>query len=325
MKYQNSAAKEVNKNLNRKPYPSQLIIDVHSYCNAKCLICPYNSLKKDIQMGIMPDRLFNKIVYDYTTLCEKYNFKGHVLFCNMGELCIYPNTTMQRMKLVINQGLDFDIQTNASLLTPETVDKIIQTGFSGSIVISCHGISPDVYSKIMGLNLNTTLKNIDYLLTKYNNSKIGIQSIPYNWPLGESRKIHKYWKSKGISVRMPLPNNRGGLLTNINDKTKKSVVGCTAGRPLGEMVICFNGDVVLCCNDMGQKEVIGSLQNNTIEEVWNGPGMVARLKQIYFELPSAPDFICKRCEFGITSHSKLVRLKRNLIYELRKFFLTRIW
>jgi radical SAM protein with 4Fe4S-binding SPASM domain len=36
------------------------------------------------------------------------------------------------------------------------------------------------------------------------------------------------------------------------------------------MVIDWNGDVVLCCDDWNHSTVLGNLKEQTIEEIWNG-------------------------------------------------------
>jgi len=313
------------KELHRNPYPRQIIVDIHSYCNAKCKICPYHFLKTKNPMGVMEETLFTKIIDDFSLLSRNNHFRGHVLFCNMGELFIYPEITADRIKYVIRRGLDFDIQTNAALLAPEVFDRLRETEFAGSITISLHGISPRVYQESMGLDLAKTLKNIDYLSQNYPKEKIGIQSIPYHWPKGEARRIHSYFRRKGIRVRMALPNNRAGLLPQIAGHKHRTLNGCTANRPLGEMVICYNGDVVLCCNDMGQQEIIGNVKKNTIQEVWNGETMLDRISQIYCGTPSPENFLCRKCEFGITSKSLLNRFIRNIRHETVKFALTHLW
>jgi radical SAM protein with 4Fe4S-binding SPASM domain len=311
--------------VSRDRYPKQLIIDIHSYCNARCEICPYPTLKTKNPMGIMDEDLFKKIVEDFSNLSKKHNFAGIILFCNMGELFVYPQIAIDRLQYVLQLGLTTSIQTNAALLSPKVVELLKNTGFDGPITISCHGISPHVYKRVMGLDISKTLKNIDYLLQNYPREKIGIQSIPSHWPRGEAERIRAFFKQKGISVRMPLPNNRAGLLPEINVYKKEALLGCNPNRPLGEMVVCFDGDVVLCCNDMGREEIVGNLKNNSIEEVWNGKEMLNKINQIYCGEQSSDDFICKKCEFGVTSASVLTRLVRNTSYEIKKFFLTHVW
>ncbi|HLA27525.1 MAG TPA: radical SAM protein [Syntrophales bacterium] len=309
----------------RDSYPKQLIVDIHSYCNARCSICPYPFLKKKNPMGIMDENLFIKIIDDFSDLSKKNEFRGDVLFCNMGELFVHPKIAIDRLRYVIQSDLNFSIQTNAELMTPEVVDSLKGTGFNGPVTISCHGISADVYKRIMGLNIDKTLRNIDYLSHNYSKDKVDIQSIPYHWPRGEAKRVRSFFRQKDITVRMPLPNNRAGLLPEIAVRNKTSLCGCNPGRPLGEMVICFDGAVVLCCNDMGREEIVGNLKNNTIQGVWNGNEMLQKISQIYGGAPSPNDFICKKCEFGITQNGFVNRLVKNIRYETEKFFLAYLW
>ncbi len=308
--------------LDRTPYPHQIIIDVHSYCNGRCTICPYDRLKDRLPMGVMEEELFRKIVDDYHGLCRRFGFHGKVLFCSMGEFFLYPEITIERMAYVIGKGLAFDIQTNAAAMLPRWVDKLIEQGFSGSFMISCHGVTPDAYEPIMGLDLERSLANIDYLLEKYPKERICIQAIPHHWPFGETRRVRRYWRKRGVHVRLPLPNDRAGLVKGLGQGTKARLVGCNTNRPLYEMICNIKGEVQLCCNDMAQKEIVGSLAEQSIEEVWNGPEMRKRIEQIYCGVPSPPDFICHHCELALTSESPLARLGSNLRHEARKFWLT---
>ncbi|MFA5181232.1 MAG: radical SAM/SPASM domain-containing protein [Syntrophales bacterium] len=310
--------------LNRNPYPKQIIVDIHSYCNAKCKICPYHFLKTKNPMGVMEEDLFIKIIDEFYTISKSGNFTGHVLFCNIGELFINPELAVDRIKYVTRKKFRFDIQTNAALLTPEVFNMLKETEFCGAVLVSFHGISPHVYKETMGLDIEKTMRNIDYLTQNYPKELIGIQSIPYNWPKGEAKRIRSYFRRKGIKVRMPLPNSRAGLLPQITEHKNRRLIGCTANRPLGEMVICFDGEVVLCCHDMGRQEIIGNVKKNTIQEVWNGEIMLNKISQLYCGKPSSENFICRKCEFGIASKSLLTRLIRNIRHETKKFALTHL-
>ncbi len=309
----------------RAPYPKQLIIDIHSYCNARCAICPYRHLKTKNPMGVMDERLFAKIIDEFSRLSRKHHFQGRCLFCNMGEPFVYPGMAVERIEQVTSRGLAFDIQTNGELMEPEVVDKLKKSGFNGTITVSCHGISASVYKRVTGLDIAKTLKNIEYLSANYPREKILIQSIPCHWPKGEARRLRSYFKQRGIHVRMPLPHDRAGLVAGLRATDNRTLIGCRENRPWGEMVICFDGDVPLCCNDMGRREIVGNLQNQTLEEVWNGELMVNRIEQISGEAVAPVDFICRKCEFGVASTSLGSRLIRNLRYETKKVFFTYLW
>jgi MoaA/NifB/PqqE/SkfB family radical SAM enzyme len=242
----------------------------------------------------------------------------------MSELFLYSEV-IDRVEYVLDSDLDFHIQTNGNRMSPKIIDRLIRCGFNGEMMISCHGITPGIYKDIMGLDISAALTNIDYLIQHYPKNKIGIQAIPYGWPRGEARRVRKYWRRKGIRVRMPLPNNRAGLLPSIKTEYKRSLTRCNQDRPLGEMVVCFNGDVILCCNDMAQQELVGNLRESSIEEVWNGEIFLDKIRQIYCGKPSSEDFICKMCEFARFSNSQILRLINNIRYSVKRFFLTHIW
>ncbi|MEW6739997.1 MAG: radical SAM/SPASM domain-containing protein [Nitrospirota bacterium] len=310
--------------LTRLPYPSNLILDIHSYCNASCKTCPYHDLSKDLTMGIMEEGLFKKIIDEFSSIVKKYPIRGHVLFCNMGELFIDPNV-FEKISYVLNSGLKLVIQTNAFLLTPERTDRLISTGFQGPIYISCHGITPKVYRQVMGLDINKTLKNIDYLIEHYPKERIQIRAIPYKWPIGEVIKVKRYWKERGIRVKIFLPNSRTGLVPDCSSWNLKypgeKLKGCKKTLPLRDMVVSFDGDAVLCCEDMGRRAVLGNLKESSVQEVWNSERAKDILEKIFLGKPSERDFICKTCEFGVsTPLKKIIRTIDNEWHRLLKCY-----
>src|SRR5512139_918178 len=74
----------------RLPYPSNLILDIHSYCNAACKTCPYRDLSKALPMGKMDEALFIRIIDEFGAIKREHGVRGHVIFCNMGELFLDP-------------------------------------------------------------------------------------------------------------------------------------------------------------------------------------------------------------------------------------------
>jgi len=306
----------------RLPYPSNLILDIHSYCNASCKVCPYKGLSRKMTMGMMEAELFKKIIDEFSLIARSHPIRGHVLFCNMGELFIDPDI-FEKISYVLKAGLELVIQTNAFLLSPDYTDRLISSGFKGPIYISCHGITPDVYKNVMGLDIDRTLNNIDYLAKHYPKELIQIRAISYNWPVGEALNVKRYWKEKNIRVKIFLPNSRTGLVPDCASWQYKypgsKLRGCKKTLPLRDMVVAFNGDAVLCCEDMGRKVVLGNLKERSLHDVWSSERSRDILEKIFSGKPSGDDFICKHCEFGVsTPFRKIIRTLDNELHHLLK-------
>jgi radical SAM protein with 4Fe4S-binding SPASM domain len=305
----------------RNRVPANMILDIHSYCNAKCEICPYPELSRKLSMGTMDEWLFHKIIDDFALIVKEHKVRGHILFCNMGEPLVDSNV-ISKIDYASKAGLQCVLQTNAFLLTREKTDQLLATGFNGPIYISCHGITPAVYKNVMGLDIEQTLKNIDYLIERYPRENIQIRAVPYQWPLGEVLRVKRFWRNRGVRVKIFLPNSRAGLVSQcLSSRLKypgEKLRGCKKNLPLSDIVVAFNGDVILCCEDMGRRVVLGNLKEKSIEQVWNSSLANNILDQIYNGRHSGSEFICKQCEFGVST--PLQRIARFVDNELGRLF-----
>ncbi len=295
----------------RLPYPTGIILDIHNYCNARCIICPYTKLQKKIPQGIMSWELYTKIIDDYQHLMEKYTFQGKLTYCQMGEPFILKDIS-KWVKYAIERNIEVYFNTNASLLTPSVVNSLIEAGYNGLFNISFFGISKEIYEDIMGLSYDNTINNIVYLLKNYPRKKILINAVNYKWPKGEKQKVLKYWGERDISVTISKPLSRSGLMRNIKNPPKKRIAGCGTERVLFEMVISINGDVLLCCHDMARENILGNLRESTIYEIWNGKKFQNIITAIYSGNSLSPNFICRRCEESV-SYWSIRRMVKNLM------------
>jgi hypothetical protein len=296
----------------RTPYPHNLIIDIHSYCNARCLICPYPTVKDQLPMGKMDDALFRRIIDEFARVKADHPIRGHVIFCNMGELFLDPEV-FWKLSYVENSGLEMIIQTNAALLTPEKTDRLLDCGFKGPIHISFHGITKEVYEGLMGLPYEKTLANVHYLLKRYQRNLVHIRAFVYRWPWGEARRVRNYWQARGVKVGISVPNSRTGLVEDVKRTSLKYpgpwLRGCRKTLPFRDMVVSFNGEAVLCCEDMGRRAVLGDLSQNSLLEVWNSPQADKIMDYLHGGGWGKQDlFPCRNCEFGLsTSFRRLIK------------------
>lgn len=83
-------------------------------------------------------------------------------------------------------------------------------------------------------------------------------------------------------------SSRGGLVTVKNKITKEKCY-----QPTRMLVITYNGDVILCCNDYFGKHVFGNLKEESIMEVWNKKSFINARKKLREGVPIFK--ICKEC------------------------------
>jgi MoaA/NifB/PqqE/SkfB family radical SAM enzyme len=296
--------------ISRRDYPTGLIVDIHDYCNANCRICPYGELKNKLKQGKMEWSLYAKIVDDFSCLMKQYAFQGGMTYCNMGEPFIFNDLEIYT-SYAQEKGVAVYLNTNASLMTPNKIDRLLASGFQGAFNISFHGASPQVYEYIMRIPIYDSLNNIEYLFKVYPKDKISFNVINYQWPKGEEEKIRKLFEKWDVPLHINYPISRANLVLKKNNHIRR-LAGCGTDRVLYQMVVCHDGNVLLCCNDMARREIVGNLINNSIQEVWNGEIFQQRLSEIYLGKPFHPDMICHRCEEAVSFWS-LRRLLKTLV------------
>jgi MoaA/NifB/PqqE/SkfB family radical SAM enzyme len=77
---------------------------------------------------------------------------------------------------------------------------------------------------------------------------------------------------------------------------------CT--MPFREMAVCWNGDVVICCNDWRRQLVAGNVAGASLAELWSGRRMLAARRMLFARRRDFPP--CNRCDVGSGNRCGLV-------------------
>ncbi|MBN1846494.1 MAG: radical SAM protein [Sedimentisphaerales bacterium] len=286
-------------------FPRKLIVDIHSYCNARCTMCPYPQLSRRQSQGVMDRRLYRRIVDQLGRIGRQHHFRPALTYCYMGEpfLC---DELADYVAEALEQDIDVYLNTNASRMTPGQVDALLRTGFAGRINISMPGASAKVYERISGLDYAATLKNVDYLLSRYDPGRVLIRGVDDGWPLGEKQRWYAYWRRRGVRLEYLPPISRCGRIGRLlPDKRKQRPVvklyGCRNHHPLLEMVILYDGRAVMCCQDMGRELIWGDVAEEGILGVWHSAVRTEAINRLYGGRPASRSFLCSRCEQGLTA------------------------
>jgi len=288
-------ARQIKKD---KKGPFNLVIETSNFCNARCLMCPYKTMKRTKR--IMDKRTFGKII---TRIKREKLPINKVFFSGMGEPLTDPKL-IERIAAIKKLDLPVKLYTNASLLTTEISQKLIDLQVD-EINISFNGTNAKEYKKIMSLDFQKTIKNINNLLRIKKRASsfipiIQISSIVVGENEKSIRQHLKNWQGKVNSVTVSLAHQWGGGV-EINSKFKtqnskfKRIYPC---RSLWHtFVIDSSGNFVICCRDYESKYVLGNIRSHTFTQIWENL-TIKRFRYLHlkYSLKELPK-MCQKCNF----------------------------
>jgi sulfatase maturation enzyme AslB (radical SAM superfamily) len=136
-------------------FPQGLFIDVSSYCNLSCRMCPYLKTHEH-PMHMTIDTFIN--------LFSIIKIIPHICFVGNGEPLMNKHLiTFMKMALEINPTLTIDLTTNGTLLTTSLCNEFININLN-KIVFSIDGPNAETVESIRsGVNFSRVIENVHLL------------------------------------------------------------------------------------------------------------------------------------------------------------------
>jgi len=279
------------------PLPTVLMIENTNLCNAECVMCPRDTLSR--KRGFMDFGLFEKIIKEASSESRKPVTHLH----GFGEPLL-DKLLPDKIRLAKEYGITRTyIVSNASRLFPETSRKIISAGLD-KMKISFYGTDEDSYNNTMKrLDFKVTLQNLKdfFRIRKEMNSetpRLVIQYLPNETNHAKVAEFKALWD--------PLIDRRAG--DSLNVATLHNYGGGRAYNPLGKKIdsVCYfpwtsmsvlwDGRVVTCCMDSNGVQVLGDLNTQTVQEVWNGP-VLSGVRKDFGNLEYDKYPVCMSCDW----------------------------
>jgi len=277
-------------------FPRIIHIENTNLCNANCIMCPHDSMKR--QMGIMNMKLFKKLIDE----CSSYKYKC-VHLHGFGEPFI-DDKLVHKISYAKSKGINYVyIVTNGSLLDDGIIGSIVGAGLDG-IKISFYGATADTYNMIhRGLNFYRVMSGVTNLFSYRKragvpNPAITLQFLFMDENNDEWDTFVDMWspyidKSYGDSIsRFKLHNYAYGKSYNT---VRKDVDRIACRLPFVTMNILWNGDVVPCCYDYDASTILSNVRDNSIYDVWHSDDMQrirdAHNTKKFYNVP-----ICDNCD-----------------------------
>ena len=266
------------------PLPEIVQIESTNICNAKCVFCPRDEMHR--AEGIMSFDLFRKVVDE----CAELGIT-HVRMHNYGEAFLDRYLT-EKVRYAKEKGIkEVGMISNGSLITEKVARAIIEAGLD-AINISVDAGGKEVFEQTrIGLNYDKVIANIERLVRiraelGRTRPKLILSFVRQNNSADEQAFI-EHWKSIADKIHVTDLHNWAGTLNTQSD------VNYPCYRPWLTFTVLWDGRVSLCCADFDGKTVLGDLNRQTIEEVWNSDAFRAVRRQ---HLESGGPDVCRACD-----------------------------
>jgi len=270
-------------------FPRSVLVETTLRCPADCIFCPNKKISgRPIDM---PWELFIKIVDD----CRGKGVAGFHPFIN-GEPLASP--CLEDALAYISRTLPeaaIHIYTNGYLLDDSTTEMLLRYNVC-EVHFSIDGFSKQVYEQHRrGLIYERVIANVKGFLAHLENHtvKVGTRVVFTMTPdnEGEVPAFRQFWEGLVDTVDILPCDGRGGegRLPAFKDAQK---LGCFQATE--STYILSDGSVVACCKDWAGYTVLGDVNINSLQSIWNSTEYRSLRDDISRGILSSCE-VCRRC------------------------------
>jgi len=243
---------------------TSLIIEPTNTCNLRCTFC-FVTEGMTREGGFMDLDLFKKIIDDCPDL-------EHLCMHNWGEPLLHKDI-FKMIEYAKNKGVNYVVMnTNGTLLTDKMIDQIVDSKLD-IIRFSIDG-SAETFKRVRGVELKKIEQNINKLKNvkeiRRPELKMGVVFTIEEDTEGDVEDYITHWEQIVDHVRL-----QPKLITS----PRTEVCPEPFGKDYGKLVVLWDGRVIPCCVDYNANLTVGSVQNDTIQNLWKNEKMDLLRKQ----------------------------------------------
>lgn len=283
--------------------PFSMFVFPTTYCNFKCNYCGYSlgyekmNQKYDFEPQNMSIDTYSEIIEQIKLFPNKLKMLS---LTGQGEPLINKSLPlMVKMAKEANIAERIEIITNASLLTKEMSDGLIEAGLD-TLRISLQGLSAEKYKQISNVDIDFDefMKNIKYFYKNKKSTNLFVKIMDVSLEKGQEEEFYKLMGncSDRMYIEKMLPAYEGVQMTqNMNVEYdrygRKHEKRKVCPLPFFMMGIFPNGDVEPC-DTIYKPIVIGNIHNESLSDIWNG----SKLKEFQKMQLKGKRCMNKRCD-----------------------------
>jgi uncharacterized Fe-S cluster-containing radical SAM superfamily protein len=276
------------------PPPRTFFLELTNHCNLRCSMCNFHSpsLERRREKGFMDPELSLRIIEE---ICAMEGPRPWIALHGAGEPLLHRNLVDILLK-TSHREIDIGFLTNAVLLNEEMSKKILDAGISW-IGFSIDGIVKEKFEKYRrGADYDAVLRNTLTFLDLAKKRRPELRTMVNMTIQDEMKddvpKFVEFWLPT-VSEVCVSPCRPVGLRDNqlARDFGLNERIPCYMLFTM--MVIYWDGNVGLCCEDWFNDGRMGNVTQENVEGVWNGRNF-SRCRSLhregtYSELPLCSD------------------------------------
>lgn len=265
-------------------------IEINTDCNYRCEYCPVRKDPK--KRKIMSMELYKNILYKVID----YGKIDTVSFSLYNEPTLDP-FFKERLKLLKDNNLKLILHSNGSNLTKEYVDYLYDLDILEIVFFNFPNLDEDKFESITESRLyKKALANIEYAIDKGLNVDFSIQKVGEDYRDNLSRMNELFSDRIKKKIVAWATIDRAGILDNQyyqNIKNGGALYGCNHFSEW--LLVDVDGNCLSCVNDFYEKNIYGSLVNNSIDEVVASEEYASLIKKVFTGEGAGDDFLCRSC------------------------------
>ena len=285
-------------------FPEIYTLELTNHCAMSCRMCPHDLMKRS--RGFMSFETFKKVIDQIKPYANR-----DLCIHGIGDSLLHPDLR-EFVRYAKSKNISLRVSTNPISLTEKSSHILIEEELD-HLFISLDGINPETYRYLRGerANYQQALKRIQYFIDlkkalKKKKPYIEISMIRLKETEKEVEEFKKKWETSGVdNVLIKAFKTWDGSIQSIKELASPDQLSDVARqkerysciRPWLIISILWDGRVVPCCYDYDAKYVIGSVNEESIKEIWNNKKM-QELRRTLTDADFTANKLCASCIEG---------------------------
>lgn len=250
--------------------PSVLYIETTNCCNAACIMCPNKLIRR--RRGFMSDETFEQAL----RRCEDSGWENMQIFLHKEGEPLLDDKIVQRVaeaKKRLGASNKIGLNTNAMLLDENMAKALLSSGLD-EIYFSLDGIDNESYGKIrVNLDYGTVVRNIKNFMQLRREGSVRLKVVMQMLIDSDSSPhvpvFFEQWGQYDCEIYIKRIHSYldGGHSSLTKVLSQKQINICD--DPNRILVIYIDGKTGLCCWDYNNEYSLGTIFNQSLNELFN--------------------------------------------------------